>query len=89
MAYTRIHAIKSTVQKSVDYICDPDKTLDGLFVSSFSCTPRFAGAEFKSALSNTNSFDENKAYHLIQSFAPERYPMRKHTGSELSSPTGY
>ncbi len=70
MAYTRIHAIKSTVQKSVDYICDPDKTLEGLFVSSFSCTPKFAGAEFKSALSNTNSFDENKAYHLIQSFAP-------------------
>ena len=26
MAYTRIHAIKATVQKALKYICNPEKT---------------------------------------------------------------
>ena len=26
MAYTKIHAIKATVDKAIDYICNPDKT---------------------------------------------------------------
>ena len=26
MAYTKIHAIKTTVDKSITYICNPDKT---------------------------------------------------------------
>ena len=70
MAYTRIHPIKATVQKSVDYICNPDKTEGELLVSSFSCTPKYAGYEFKAALSETKSTDKNKAYNVIQSFAP-------------------
>lgn len=26
MAYTKIHAIKATVDKAIDYICNPEKT---------------------------------------------------------------
>jgi len=70
MAYTRIHAIRSTVQKSVDYICNPQKTDGELLVSSFACSPKTAGFEFDEMLSNTRSSDTIKAHHLIQSFAP-------------------
>ncbi len=70
MAYTRIHAIKATIDKSVAYICNPDKTEGNLLVSSFSCSPETAHFDFKTALSKTNSKDINLAYHLIQSFAP-------------------
>ena len=37
MAYTRIHAIKSTVTKAVAYICNPDKTEEQLLVDTFGC----------------------------------------------------
>ena len=40
MAYTKIHAIKATVDKAIDYICDPDKTDDKIFISSYSCSPK-------------------------------------------------
>ena len=70
MAYTRIHAIKATIDKSVAYICNPNKTEGNLLVSSFSCSPETAQFEFRTALSKTNSKDLNLAYHLIQSFAP-------------------
>ena len=34
MAYTKIHAIKATVDKAIDYICNPDKTDEQIYVSS-------------------------------------------------------
>ena len=71
MAYTRIHAVKATIDKSVAYICNPDKTDGNLLVSSFSCSPETAKFDFKTALSKTSSKDVNLAYHLIQSFAPK------------------
>ena len=69
MAYTRIHAIKSTVAKAVAYICNPDKTEQQLLVDSFGCHPDTAKHDFDYALSRTKSSDKNQAYHLIQSFA--------------------
>lgn len=69
MAYTRIHAIKSTVTKAVAYICNPDKTEQQLLVDSFGCSPETARHDFDYALSRTKSSDKNQAYHLIQSFA--------------------
>lgn len=71
MAYTRIHAIKTTVHKSIAYICNPDKTEGELLISSFACDAKFARYQFQDALSKTRNYsDDNKAYHLIQSFAP-------------------
>lgn len=32
MAVTKIISIKATVQKAVDYICNPDKTDDELYI---------------------------------------------------------
>ena len=70
MAYTRIHAIKTTVGKSIDYICDPLKTDHSLLISSFGCSPQTAHLEFALNAGKTTAINENKAYHLIQSFAP-------------------
>ena len=70
MAYTKIHAIKATVNKAIDYICNPDKTDDKLLISSFACSPETAAIDFRFTLSHTNQHDENKAFHLIQSFLP-------------------
>lgn len=70
MAYTKIHAVKATVHKAVNYICNPDKTDESILISSFGCSPETAPYDFKFALSKTRQSDENKAFHLIQSFLP-------------------
>lgn len=70
MAVTKIHAIWASVQKAVDYICNPDKTDGEMLVDSFGCSPRTAEAEFDMALSHGSGRGRNKAFHLIQSFAP-------------------
>ena len=70
MAYTRMHAIKATVGKSVEYICNPDKTDNYRLVSTFSCARKTAEFDFRSALSKTGQKDRNMAYHIIQSFSP-------------------
>lgn len=69
MAYTRIHAIKSTVKKAVAYICNPDKTEDQLLIYTFGCGVETAAIDFDSALRQTRPTDKNLAFHLIQSFA--------------------
>ena len=69
MAYTRIHAIKSTVKKAVAYICNPDKTEEQLLVDTFGCGIETAAIDFDSALRQTRPGDKNLAFHLIQSFA--------------------
>jgi Relaxase/Mobilisation nuclease domain. len=69
MAYTRIHAIKNTVEKAVAYICNPEKTEEKLLVDTFCCGIETVKHDFQFALSQTNPSDKNQAYHLIQSFA--------------------
>ena len=39
MAYTKIHAIKATVDKAIDYSCNPNKTDEQIYVSSYACVP--------------------------------------------------
>ena len=46
MAYTKIHAIKATVDKAIDYICNPDKTDEQIYVSSYACAPETAELSF-------------------------------------------
>ncbi|MBR5672680.1 MAG: relaxase/mobilization nuclease domain-containing protein [Spirochaetales bacterium] len=70
MAVTKIHAIKFTLGKAIAYICNENKTDDRVLVSSFSCAPETADIEFRFALSKSGKPDDNKASHLIQSFAP-------------------
>ena len=70
MAITKIHAIKATVSEAINYICNEDKTDSSLLISYFGTTPKTAADDFKFTLSHTDSSDPNKAFHLIQSFAP-------------------
>lgn len=70
MAYTKIHAIKATVDKAIEYICNPDKTDENIFVSSYACSPETAAIDFKYTLDHCRENSPNKAYHLIQAFAP-------------------
>ena len=86
MAYTSIHPIKATVQKSIDYITDDKKTDDKLYVSSFACSAATAEYDFKGSLSRTGSVNVNLAYHLIQSFAPGEvsYDEAHKIGEELA-----
>ena len=86
MAYTKIHAIQATVNKAIDYICNPDKTDEGILISSYGCSPETAAYDFKFALSKTSQSDPNKAYHLIQSFLPDEvsYKEAHQIGVELA-----
>lgn len=86
MAITKIHAIKSTVNKAVDYICNPAKTDESILISSFGCSPETAAFDFKFALSKTNQADPNKAFHLIQAFMPGEvsYKEAHQIGIELA-----
>lgn len=46
MAITKIHGIKTTVNKAIDYICNPEKTDDQIYISSFACSPETAALDF-------------------------------------------
>lgn len=70
MSITRIHAIKATVKRSIDYICNPSKTDGETLITTFGTTVEYAPAMFADALKKTDPSDPNLAYHLIQSFAP-------------------
>ncbi len=70
MSITRIHAIKATVNRSIDYICNPNKTDGETLVFAFGTTVEYAPQMFSEALKKTDESDPNLAYHLIQSFAP-------------------
>ena len=71
MAITKIHAIRSTIQKSINYICNPHKTDNRILVDSFGCGIYTAGNDFFADNSKSKSKSTSvPAYHLIQSFAP-------------------
>ena len=86
MAITKIHGIKATVSGAVKYICNPDKTDSSILITSFGTSPETAADDFKFILSHNDQSDPNKAFHLIQSFAPgEISPEEAHKiGQELA-----
>ena len=70
MAVTKIHPIKSTLKKALDYIENPDKTDEKLFVSSYGCSYETADIEFQMLLDQAFKKGNNLAHHLIQAFEP-------------------
>ena len=93
MAVTKIHSIKTTVDKAIEYICNPDKTDEKIYISSFACAPETAALDFKYTLDHTTEQNfsdgqdkENKAFHLIQAFLPEEvsYEEAHAIGKELA-----
>ena len=79
MAVTKIHPIKSTLKKALDYIENPDKTDGKLFVSSYGCSYETADIEFQMLLDQAFQKGNNLAHHLIQAFEPgETTPEQAH-----------
>ncbi|MGF7108395.1 relaxase/mobilization nuclease domain-containing protein [Treponema pedis] len=71
MAVTKIHPIKTTLKKAIDYICNGDKTDDEIYVTTHLCSRENAHKEFEFAKKQFNSRTKTLAHHLIQSFVPE------------------
>ncbi len=69
MAITKIHPIRRTLGKSVDYITDKDKTDDELLVSTFGCTRETLVDDFEYTRNQASYKGSIIAQHIIQSFA--------------------
>ena len=87
MAVTKIHPIKSTLKKALDYIENPDKADDKLLVSSFACSYETADIEFEMLLAQAYQKGNNLAHHLIQSFAPDEATAKPVSYTHLTLPT--
>ena len=61
MAVTKIHPIKSTLKKALDYIENPAKTDEKMLVSSFACSYEPADIEFELLLSQAMQKGNNLA----------------------------
>lgn len=70
MAITKIHSIKSTLNKAIAYICDAQKTDGKLFISTNYCAADTAYIEFEMTRRLGYNQCENLAHHLIQAFSP-------------------
>ena len=71
MAVTKIHPIKTTLKKAIDYICNGDKTDDEIYVTTHLCSRENAHKESELTKKQFNSKTKTLAHHLIQSFVPE------------------
>lgn len=71
MAVTKIHPIKTTLKKAIDYICNGDKTNDEICVTTHLCSRENAHKEFEITKKQFSSRTKILAHHLIQSFVPE------------------
>lgn len=77
MAITKIHPIKSTLKKALDYITNPAKTDDKLLVSSYGCGVETADIEFEKTRRLAMNKGNNLAHHLIQAFEPGEVSYEK------------
>ncbi|MBD5469115.1 MAG: relaxase/mobilization nuclease domain-containing protein [Lachnospiraceae bacterium] len=71
MAVTKIKEIRSTLNRAIEYICNPRKTKGGLLIDSFGCVPETAAAEMRITANKGTGIGNRAAYHLIQSFSPD------------------
>lgn len=72
MATTKLHGIRSTLNKSIEYIIDPRKTRNGSLVISNGCSTsgQTAQTEFENVRKQGSGRSKILAQHIIQSFAP-------------------
>ena len=87
MAVTKIKPIRATIDKSIAYIINPDKTGHCLYVSSENCVPETAAIEFQFLLDKARAGGNTIGRHLIQSFSPgEVTPAQAHEiGKKLAA----
>lgn len=86
MAVTKIIPIRSTINKSIDYICNPKKTEECKYIFSEHCFPQTAAIEFEIYLRKAPA-GNTIGRHLIQSFSPdETTPEQAHEiGKKLAA----
>ena len=88
MAVTKIHPIKTTLNKAIDYICNPDKTDNQILISSYGCSYQTADIEFGFTLSKARdkgdklsqslmAEDKEKTEFQAGSFQKEEEPVKK------------
>ena len=70
MAVTKIIPIRVTIEKSIDYICNPKKTDGQFYIHSEHCVPQTAALTFQHHLNQARAGGNTIGRHLIQSFAP-------------------
>lgn len=68
MAITHIHPITATLGKSIDYICNFEKTENGKYIYSHNCQYNTAEYEFEFTRNEMNQDVKNLAFHAYQSF---------------------
>ena len=87
MATTRImplhtgkgRSVGNAIRDILDYVENPDKTDDKMFVSSYGCSYETADIEFQMLLDQAFKKGNNLAHHLIQAFEPgETTPEQAH-----------
>ncbi len=73
MAYMKIVPIKTNthLQQVFDYIENPDKTEESVYVSSYLCDYKTAVEDFREIYLLAMKKGNNLAHHLIQSFSTE------------------
>ena len=86
MAVTKMHPIRRTVGKAVDYITDKDKTDGEIYVSTYGCTRETVEDDFDYTRHKASYNGAILAQHIIQSFAEgEVTPEQAHKiGIELA-----
>lgn len=70
MAVTKIKPIRTTIDKSIAYICNPKKTENCMYVYSENSFPETAAVEFQFYQQQARAGGNTLGRHLIQSFAP-------------------
>ncbi len=86
MAVTEIHAIRTTLNKALDYIMNPKKTDNTLLVDGFGCSPETAALQFELVKRNNFKTGGKLGFHVIQSFSPGEvnYETAHRIGMELA-----
>ena len=77
MAITKIHPIKSTLNLSIKYILNSDKTDKNILISTYMCNEKTAHNQFLNTRKLNNINGTIIARHLIQSFLPNEVTPEK------------
>ena len=83
MAVTKIHPIKTTLKKAIDYICNGDKTDGEIYVTTHLCSRENAHKEFELTKKQFNSRTKTLAHHLIQSFVLATHIDKDHIHNHI------
>lgn len=72
MAISKIWPLHQTLDKAINYICNPEKTEDGTLISTYQCSEKFADYEFNDIAKKARKVKNARiAYHAMISFSPE------------------